>query len=49
MAGFCDCGNGPSGSIKCGEFLVLHAVTDIGLPIRTSSSGKWDIDPLWCV
>jgi hypothetical protein len=24
LAGTCDCGNGPSGSIKCGKFLDKH-------------------------
>jgi hypothetical protein len=26
VAGICECGNEPSGSIKCGEFRILWAV-----------------------
>ena len=34
MAGFCECDNGPSGPLKCEEFLMLSAVTEISFPVH---------------
>ena len=33
VADFCECDSVPSGPLKCEEFLVLRAVTEIDLPI----------------
>ena len=31
LADACECGDEPSGSVKCGEFLIIYLLTAVGL------------------